>query len=172
MLTSQPANFPSLKTINAASIHTAGSFTVSFSEIGETQRAIEMCSNMWPNCNIYQIPPKQLPKHQGQKHFVTDYEGQVIINVYYNGNKQAPPVYAAPIIEEIKRLLARCGEVKAFRSLSPPQSHLRQFRAEFFNADAVNVAKDTMTSTVIRVRCEVANSLRSCANVIVYCSSR
>lgn len=160
-----------MKAINPSNVQIAGNFTISFSEISEAQRAIALCRNIWLGCGIVQIPPRQFAKQQGLKQFVTDYEGQVVINVYYNGNKYAPPVNAYPVINELKRLLGQCGEVKAFRSLDPPQSHLRQFRAEFFNADAAIVAKDIMTSSIIRVRYHLVSFTYSSANNVVYCPS-
>ena len=123
------------------------------------------------NCGILQIPPRQFAKEQGFRHFITDYEGQVLINVYYNGSKNAPPVSAYPVIDELKRLLGQCGKVKAFCSLDSAQTHVRQFRAEFSNADAANVAKDMLTSSIVKVRDHLATSADSLANDLVYRSS-
>lgn len=82
---------------------------------------------------------------------VSDFEGQIIVSIYYNGNPTAPPKEAAPIVAEIKRLLTQCGDIKAMHSLPPTQLHVREFRVEFYNADHVDTAKDVISGTITHV---------------------
>ena len=82
---------------------------------------------------------------------VSDYEGQAIVSVYYNGADpdNTPQISAAPVMKELKRLLTQCGELKAFHTLPPTQNHVREFRVEFYSADAVDVALDVVNNETI-----------------------
>jgi len=148
----QPAAFPSLRSINASQVIAGGLFNVSFADVREAMRAHDMAGHIVPYSQVFPLSPKGLAIDQGRDPTqITDFEGQVIVSAYYNGGPAAPRKEAAPIIAEMKRLLTQCGDIKATHTLPPTQNHVREFRVEFFNTDAIDAAKDVVNGTIINV---------------------
>lgn len=142
-LTLQPSVFPSLKYINAVQVIRNGAFTVSFGDIRDAKKAFDSVPYLIPGARAIYTSPKTLAADLNQDPVVvSDFQGQAIIKVcYYDPYKPAQP-----IINEIRRLLAQCGDVKALHALEPldPAHNFREFRVEFYNTDAVAVAKDLL----------------------------
>ncbi|EXJ86496.1 hypothetical protein A1O3_03447 [Capronia epimyces CBS 606.96] len=143
------SSFSSLRSINASQLVTHGLVTLSFADVREAKLAFEVASTRLPLARVFPLPPKGLASDEGKDpHQVTDFEGQVIVTVYYNGHPAVQQKDAYAVVAEIKRLLAQCGPVKAFHTLAPTQIHVREFRVEFFNADVVEAAKDVISGTM------------------------
>lgn len=64
---------------------------------------------------------------------------------------------ARPVISEMRRLLAQCGDIKAFQATArqrpdeTPKDY-REFVVEFYNMNAVAVAVDVLTGDYGTVR--------------------
>ncbi|KAK6379847.1 hypothetical protein LTS17_005921 [Exophiala oligosperma] len=143
-------SFPSLKTINASQIVGGGLFTVAFSDVRDAKKAWDIAGKLAPHTRVFALAPRAVAADQGfNPSHVSDFEGQIILSVYYNGNPNFEQLEAAPIVAEIKRLLAKCGEVKAMHTLPSTQLHCRDFRVEFFDSAAVPVAKDVISGTIL-----------------------
>ncbi|OAG34420.1 hypothetical protein AYO21_11408 [Fonsecaea monophora] len=141
--------FPSIRGINSTAI-SSGLFVVSCADIRDAKRAADVANTILPYSYIFPLKAKKYTSDNGgDPSLVTDHEGQVIVSIYYNGHATAPPVEAAPIVAEVRRLLAQCGDVKAFHTIPTTQTHVREIRVEFFNADLVEVAKDVIRGTII-----------------------
>ncbi|KIW75843.1 hypothetical protein Z517_10588 [Fonsecaea pedrosoi CBS 271.37] len=141
--------FPSIRGINSTAI-SSGLFVVSCADIRDAKRAADVANAILPYSYIFPLKAKKYTSDNGgDPSLVTDHEGQVIVSIYYNGHATAPPVEAAPIVAEVRRLLAQCGDVKAFHTIPTTQTHVREIRVEFFNADLVEVAKDVIRGTII-----------------------
>lgn len=149
----QLESFPSLKTINASQVVGGGLFTVAFSDVRDAKKAWDIAGKLAPHTRVFALAPRAVAADQGfNPSHVSDFEGQIILSVYYNGNPNFEQLEAAPIVAEIKRLLAQCGEVKAMHTLPSTQLHCRDFRVEFFDSAAVPVAKDVISGTILDVR--------------------
>ncbi|KIW57228.1 hypothetical protein, variant 4 [Exophiala xenobiotica] len=143
-------DFPSLKTINAAQVVGGGLFTVAFSDVRDTKKAWDVAAKLIPHTRIFPMAPRAVAADQGYNpSHVSDFEGQLIVTVYYNGNPNFKQLEAAPIVAEIKRLLAQCGEVKAMHTLPSTQLHCRDFRVEYFDSQAVPCARDVISGTIL-----------------------
>ncbi|OAP57072.1 hypothetical protein AYL99_09185 [Fonsecaea erecta] len=142
-------HFPSIRDIKSTAI-TSGLFVVSCADIRDAKRAADVTNAMLPFAYIFPLKAKKYASDNGgDPSLVSDHEGQIIISIYYNGYATAPPIEAAPIVDEIKRLLAQCGDVKAFHTIPATQPLVREIRVEFFNANLVDVAIDVIRGTVI-----------------------
>lgn len=141
-----------MKFINAVQVIRDGAFSVSFGDLRDAKRAFDIAHTFAPGVRaIYLSPKTHAAEKERDSSLVSDFEGQAIVSVYYNGGRQGRQVEARPIISEMKRLLSQCGDVKALHALPTTQQHLREFRIEFWNTDAVAVAKDVITGTIIDV---------------------
>ena len=148
---SQVAKFPSIRGINATGIM-SGLFVVSCSDIRDAVRAIDLTKSILPYSTIMPLTGKMYAEQTGgDVDLTSDYEGQMILSIHHNRNAALALVEAAPVIDEIKRLLAQVGDVKAFHTCTSLQTHVRECRVEFFNADHVAVAKDVLKGTVVHV---------------------
>ncbi|ETI23324.1 hypothetical protein G647_05124 [Cladophialophora carrionii CBS 160.54] len=142
--------FPSLRGVNATKLP-SGLFVVSCSDIREAKQAVAVAKSILPFATLMPCSGKTYAREIGaDPNLASDYEGQMILSIYYNPNAAAPPVEAHPVIAEIKRLLDQCGDVKAFHTCTSLQTHVREIRVEFYNADHVDVAKDVVRGTVIQ----------------------
>ncbi|KAK4940093.1 hypothetical protein LTR10_019722 [Elasticomyces elasticus] len=142
--------FPSINSINAAQVVTGGLFTVAFDDVRDAKRAYHVAATLAPHTRVLPMKQKAVTADQGRDPtLVTEYTGQIVISAYYNGNPAQPPMKAHPVVNEIKRLLKQCGDIKAFHTMPPNQLHCREFRAEFYNAANVACAKDVISGTVI-----------------------
>lgn len=158
----QLESFPSLKTINASQVVGGGLFTVAFSDVRDANKAWDIAATLAPHTRVFPLAPRGVAADQGYNpSHVSDFEGQIILSVYYNGNPNFKQLEAAPIVAEIKRLLAQCGEVKAMHTLPSTQLHCRDFRVEFYDSAAVPVSKDVISGTILEVRRLVTRSLLS-----------
>ncbi|KIW71261.1 hypothetical protein, variant 1 [Phialophora macrospora] len=156
--------FPSLRGVNATKLP-SGLFVVSCSDIRETKQAVAVAKSILPFATLMPCSGKTYAEEiGGDASLASDYEGQMILSIYYNPNAAAPPVEARPVIVEIRRLLDQCGDVKAFHTCTSLQTHVRELRVEFYNADHVDVAKDVIRGTVIQVRLQPPRlvGLRAC----------
>ncbi|KIW16923.1 hypothetical protein PV08_04113 [Exophiala spinifera] len=143
-------SFPSLKTINASQVVAGGLFTVAFSDVRDARKAWDVATKLVPHTRVFSLFPRGVAADQGYNpSHISDFEGQIILSVYYNGNPNFKQLEAAPIVAEIKRLLAQCGEVKAMHTLPSTQLHCRDFRVEFYDSAAVPVAKDVISGTIL-----------------------
>ncbi|KEF61751.1 uncharacterized protein A1O9_03321 [Exophiala aquamarina CBS 119918] len=147
-----PSVFPSLKYINAVQVLRDGAFTVSFGDIRDAKKAFDSVPYLVPGARAIYMSPKTLAADLNQDPaVVSDFHGQAIITVRYT----SWVIPAQPIINEMRRLLGQCGDVKALHALDPldPSSHtqFREFRVEFYNTDAVAVAKDLLTGDYDKV---------------------
>ncbi|KIW27136.1 uncharacterized protein PV07_06904 [Cladophialophora immunda] len=140
---------PSIRDIKSTAIQ-SGLFMLSCADLRDAKRAIEVAKTIMPSSYIFPLRAKKYVSDTGgDPSFVTDHEGQIIVSIYYNGHATAPAVEAAPVVAEIKRLLAQCGDVKAFHTIPPTQTHIREIHVEFFNANLVDVARDVVRGTII-----------------------
>ncbi|KAK5289501.1 hypothetical protein LTR99_001470 [Exophiala xenobiotica] len=143
-------DYPSLKTINASQVVGDGLFTVAFSDVRDAKKAWDVAAKLSPHTRIFPMAPRGVAADQGYNpSHVSDFEGQLIVTVYYNGNPNFKQLEAAPIVAEIKRLLAQCGEVKAMHTLPSTQLHCRDFRVEYFDSQAVPCARDVISGTIL-----------------------
>ena len=149
--TFQVAKFPSIRGINATGIM-SGLFVVSCSDIRDAMGAADLTKSILPFSIIMPYTAKKYAELTGgDVDLTSDYEGQMIVSIHYNPNATSRAVEAAPVIAEIKRLLAQCGDVKAFHTCTSSLNHVRECRVEFYNADHVDVAKDVIRGTVVQV---------------------
>lgn len=142
-LTVQPSVFPSLKYINAVQVLRDGAFTVSFGDIRDAKKAFDSVPYLVPGARAVYMSPKTLASDLNQDPaVVSDFHGQAIITVRYT----SPYLIAQPVINEMRRLLSQCGDVKALHALEPldPKHEFREFRVEFYSTDAVAVARDLL----------------------------
>jgi hypothetical protein len=103
-----------------------------------------------PYSYLFPLAGKKYAAENGRdRDFASDYDGQIIVSIYYNPNAAAPLVEADPVIAEIRRLLNQRGDVKAFHTCPPIQNHVRDIRVEFYNADHVDCARDVIRGTVV-----------------------
>lgn len=131
-----------MKYINAVQVFRDGAFTVSFGDIRDAKRAFDSVPYLVPGARAIYMSPKTLAADLNQDpSIVSDFHGQAIINVHH-GSRYLP---ALPIVTEIRRLLVQCGDVKALHALGVTHQKFREFRVEFYNTDAVAVAKDVLT---------------------------
>ncbi|KIW97070.1 uncharacterized protein Z519_02462 [Cladophialophora bantiana CBS 173.52] len=145
-----PELFPSIRGINSTDFEPSGLFSLSCDDIRDAKRAADVAHAILPYSYIFPLTAKMYASDNGRDpDLVTDHEGEIIINIYYHGHATAPPVEAAPVLAEIKRLLAQCGDVKAFHTSPATQTHLREIRVEFYNASLVHVARDVIRGTII-----------------------
>jgi hypothetical protein len=158
----QVAKFPTIRGINATELM-SGLFVVSFSDIRDAIRAAELTKSILPFSTIMPYTGKKYAELTGADvQFATDYEGQMLLSMYYNPNAVFPRVEAAPVMLEVKRLLGQCGDVKAFHTITATNGHVRECRVEFFNTEHVAVAVDVIRGTVIHVRLNPFLTLYSC----------
>lgn len=134
-----------MKYINAVQVFRDGAFTVSFGDIRDAKKAFDSVPYLVPGARAVYMSPKTLAADLNQDpSIISDFHGQAIINVQHRSRYMV----ALPIVTEMRRLLVQCGDVKAFHALDPldaTHTHFREFRVEFYNTDAVAVAKDVLT---------------------------
>ncbi|KAJ4569321.1 hypothetical protein HRR79_004174 [Exophiala dermatitidis] len=145
------SSFPSLRTINASQLVSNGFFTLSFADVRQAKKAHEVCTSLIPLARVFPLSPKALAIDEGKDPLmVSDFEGQVVVTVYFNGyahfNGKAKD--AAAIIGEMQNMLTQCGDIKAFHAMAPTQAHVREFRVEFFDVDVVDAVKEKMSGFV------------------------
>ncbi|KAJ9612200.1 hypothetical protein H2200_003797 [Cladophialophora chaetospira] len=129
--------FPSIRGVNATKLP-SGLFIVSCSDIRDTRGAVGVAKSILPYATIMPCTGKTYAQELGKdRDLASDYEGQMIVRIHYNTVAIAPQVEAAPIIAEIKGLLAQCGELKAFHTIPATQHGQREIRVEFYDADSV-----------------------------------
>lgn len=87
--------------------------------------------NAQPTWTTRRISPKQYARQTfpGPNDMVTDYEAQLIVTLFYNGNEKF--VYAHSAIMTAKQSLMNFGSVKAIHTLPASQQHARNFRVEY-----------------------------------------
>ena len=92
-------------------------------------------TNRPPASCIQPYTPRDLAVHRGEGsgHHVSNYEGQVLVQVFYNQNEHPT---ADRALAAFSAMLARYGEVKALHSIPSNQGNLREFRVEFFDLKA------------------------------------
>ena len=151
---SQVERFPSITGINATEL-LSGLFVVHCSDIRDAEAAAALTHKILPFSIIMPYTEKKYAEQTGRNvDLATDYEGQMIIKIHYNPNSTVP-VQHAPVLAEIKRLLAQVGDVKAFHTSNITGNNFRECRMEFYNADHVAVGVDLLSGTV----CEVCQNV-------------
>ncbi len=81
---------------------------------------------------------------------VSDFEGQVILSVYFNGRDSS--IKARPTVEFIKQTLAKHGHVKAFHTLAYRQNNVREIRVEYYDVLAAEKASGLLNNAQFDVR--------------------
>ena len=72
--------------------------------------------------------------------FVSNYEGELIVSVYFNGDDDS--LGAKTVFEVLQRTLSKFGEIKAFHSLPYQRTNVREIRVEYYDTrHAENAAR-------------------------------
>lgn len=151
--------FPSIRGVNATKLP-SGLFIVSCSDIRDSMGAVGVARSILPFATIMPCTGKTYAEEMGRDtELASDYEGQMIVRIHYNTFAGAPRVEAAPIIAEIKHLLAQCGSVKAFQTIPATQNRQREIRVEFFDADSVFDAVKLIHKIVLKVCLSLSSSV-------------
>ncbi|KIX98125.1 uncharacterized protein Z520_06205 [Fonsecaea multimorphosa CBS 102226] len=137
--------FPTIKFIKSTRA-SSGLYAVSCADLRDSLKAARQTNLIFPHSFMFVFTGKQqMSDIGGDPSLVSDYEGQIIVSIHYNGRL----IEAAPVVAEIKRLLLQCGEIKAFHSIPATRNEVREIRVEFYNADVVDVAKDVIRQTMV-----------------------
>lgn len=108
-----------------------GVVIVGFSNIRDAAEVEPYIRNVQPTWTVRRISPKQYAQQAlgSSSDMVTDYEAQLIVTLFYNGNQNR--FLAIPVVNKLKQTLTTFGYLKAFHTLPAIQNHAREFRVEF-----------------------------------------
>lgn len=109
---------------------------VTFHDIRDAKQAYALLDINRPPASLLQLyTPRDLAIHRGDGsgQHVSLFEGQVLVQVFYNQNERPS---ADRALSAIKTMLAQFGEMKAIHSIPSNQGNLREFRVEFHDLRA------------------------------------
>ncbi len=109
---------------------------ITFHDVRDAKQAYALLDVHRPPASALQLyTPRDLAVHRGEGNGqrVSLFEGQVLVQVFYNQNERLSADHA---LSTIKTMLSQFGEVKAFHSIPSNQGNLREFRVEFHDLRA------------------------------------
>lgn len=119
---------------------------VTFHDVRDAKQAYALLDvNRPPASSLQLYTPRDLAIHRGQGvgQHISMFEGQVLMQVFYNQNER--PI-ADRALSAIKTMLALFGELKAIHSIPSNQGNLREFRVEFHDIRAAAALVDSTTT--------------------------
>ena len=140
-------------------MHPDGRIVLTYNDIRDARQAFAVLqANGPPGSWIQPYSPRDLAAHVGDGTQSSVFEGQVLVQVFYNQNAHLP---AGPALGALGEKLARFGEVKAIHSLPSNQGNLREFRVEFFNLRSGAALIDSTNQQAQQLRNVSGSQLKS-----------
>ncbi|PKY06900.1 meiosis protein MEI2 [Aspergillus campestris IBT 28561] len=130
-------------------LRSMGKVYVAFTDSRETRRAIEKVHLLRPEWRISPLTIREYVQHTEPSNAsqASDYEGQLLVTVYYDGRN--PSLNKCTVARSLEALFMTFGDIKEFTNLPTGQENISEFHAEFFNTrDGENVISTLNGSSV------------------------
>ncbi|PYI10899.1 meiosis protein MEI2 [Aspergillus sclerotiicarbonarius CBS 121057] len=131
--------FGSLRGPLLSELNSMGKVYVAFTDSREATKAIEKVKILRPEWHVSPIAPKEYVQHVEPSLLsqTSDYEGQLLVTVYYDGRN--PNLNQHAVARSLETLAMTFGDIKSFTSLPIGPESICEFHIEYFNTrDAEN----------------------------------
>ncbi|THC90591.1 hypothetical protein EYZ11_009953 [Aspergillus tanneri] len=132
--------FGTLKGPVLTELSSMGKVYVSFTDSREAKKAIEKVHLLRPEWHVFPLTAREYVQHSEPSLLsqTSDYEGQLLITVYYNSRNSN--LNQQTVARSLEMLAMTFGDIKMFTLVPTRQENICQFHLEFFNTrDAENV---------------------------------
>ncbi|KAE8130965.1 meiosis protein MEI2 [Aspergillus pseudotamarii] len=150
--------FGTLKGPVLTELNSMGKVYVSFTDSREAKKANEKVRLLRPEWRVFPLTAKEYVQHTEPNLLsnVSDYEGQLLVTVYYDSRN--PTLNQHAITRSLETIVTTFGDIKAFNPLPTGQENISEFHLEFFNTrDAENVMTTLNGSSVEECIIEVSS---------------
>jgi hypothetical protein len=128
-----------------------------FTDYRDAKHAYANAQQDHPEWRLVRLSPKAHALNSEESHvlgqrnvaFVSDFEGQITLFVYFNGRDDS--IKARPTFELLKQTLSAFGEIKAFHSIPYERANVREIRVEYFDARCADNAVRSLNETQLGV---------------------
>lgn len=150
-------------------LRSVGKVYVAFTDSRETRRATEKVHLLRPEWRVSPLTIKEYVQHTEPSNAsqASDYEGQLLVTVYYDGRN--PSLNKCTVARSLEALFMTFGDIKEFTNLPTGQENISEFHVEFFNTrDAENVISTLNGSSVDVSRGSQPSNSQNCGQMAVY----
>lgn len=122
--------FESIQGPYLSELNTVGKFVVSFTDLRDTQRALDKVQLTHPEWRITPLLAREYAQEsQGSAEGISNFEGQVSIKIILRGNQDN--IELSQMSSLVQGLVKSFGAVNAFKATSFPTTTAKEFLVEF-----------------------------------------
>ncbi|KAL4898458.1 RNA recognition motif 2-domain-containing protein [Aspergillus ambiguus] len=141
--------FGTLKSLILAELNAMGKVYVAFADSREAKRAMEKVHLLRPEWRVFPLTAKEYAQHSDTSLLsqTSDYEGQLVVTIYYDGRNPALNQHSAA--RSLETIALTFGDVKEFSALPTGQENISEFLVEFFNTRDSDSFLTTLNGTAV-----------------------